>query len=59
VSYRFVFMKPLGEELAQIAVLATRGVIRPIVDRIVPISESQSALEYLPRAEPGERSSSV
>jgi len=46
VNYRFIFMKPLGEELAQIAVLATRGVIRPIVDRIVPISESQSALEY-------------
>ena len=46
MNYRFIFMKPLGEELAQIAVLVTRGVIRPIVDRIVPISECQSALEY-------------
>ena len=46
VNYRFIFMKPLGEELDQIAVLVAKGVIRPIVDRIVPISESQSALEY-------------
>jgi alcohol dehydrogenase len=46
VNYRFIFMKPLGEELAQIAVLVAKGVIRPIVDRIVPISDCQSALEY-------------
>ena len=46
VNYRFIFMKPLGEELAQIAVLVAKGVIRPVVDRIVPISECQSALEY-------------
>jgi len=46
VNYRFIFMKPLGEELAQIAVLVAKGVIRPVVDRIVPISECQSAIEY-------------
>ena len=46
VNYRFIFMKPLGEELDQIAALVAKGVIRPIVDRIVPISECQSALEY-------------
>jgi NADPH:quinone reductase-like Zn-dependent oxidoreductase len=46
VNYRFIFMKPLGEELAPIAVLVAKGVIRPVVDRIVPISECQSAIEY-------------
>jgi len=46
VNYRFIFMKPLGEELAQIAALISEGVIRPVVDRIFPISECQSAIEY-------------
>lgn len=46
VKYRFIFMKPLGEELAQIAALVAKGVIKPVVDRIVPISECQSAIEY-------------
>ncbi len=40
VNYRFIFMKPLGEELAQIAALISEGVIKPVVDRIVPISEA-------------------
>jgi alcohol dehydrogenase len=46
VNYRFIFMKPLGEQLAQIGVLVAKGVIKPIVDRVVPISECQSAIEY-------------
>ena len=46
VNYRFIFMKPLGEELAQIAALISEGVIKPVVDRIFPISECQSAIEY-------------
>ena len=46
VNYRFIFMKPLGEELAQIAALVATGVIRPVVDRIVPLAECQSAIEY-------------
>lgn len=46
VNYRFIFMKPLSEELAQIATLVANGVIKPVVDRIVPISECQSAIEY-------------
>ena len=46
VNYRFIFMKPLSEELAQIATLVAKGVIKPVVDRIVPISECQSAIEY-------------
>jgi alcohol dehydrogenase len=46
VNYRFIFVKPLGEELAQIAILVAKGVIKPVVDRIFPISECQSAIEY-------------
>jgi alcohol dehydrogenase len=46
VNYRFIFMKPQGEELAQIAILVAKGVIKPVVDRIFPISECQSAIEY-------------
>ena len=46
VNYRFIFMKPLGEELAQIAALISEGVIKPVVDRIFPISECQSAIDY-------------
>jgi len=46
VNYRFIFVKPLGEELAKIAALISEGVIKPVVDRIFPISECQSAIEY-------------
>lgn len=46
VNYRFIFMKPLGDELAQIAVLITKSMIKPVVNRIFPISECQSAIEY-------------
>jgi alcohol dehydrogenase len=46
VNYRFVFMKPLGEELAQVGLLVAKGMIKPVVDRIFPISECQSAIEY-------------
>ena len=46
VNYRFIFMKPSGAELAQIALLVAKGAIKPVVDRIFPISECQSAIEY-------------
>lgn len=46
VNYRFIFMKPLGGELSQIAILVANGVIKPVVDRIFPISQCQSAIEY-------------
>jgi NADPH:quinone reductase-like Zn-dependent oxidoreductase len=46
VNYRFMFMKPLGDELAQIAALVTKGAIKPVVDRIFPIAQPHSAIEY-------------
>lgn len=56
VNYRFIFMKPLGEQLAQIAILGAKGVIKPVVDRIFPISQCQSAIEYSASGEPEGRS---
>lgn len=46
VHYRFLFMKPLGDELAKIADLVTKGAVKPVVDRIFPLAECQSAIEY-------------
>lgn len=46
VNYNFVFMKPSGEELKQIAELMTKGVIKPVVDKVFPLVESQAALDY-------------
>lgn len=46
VNYRFIFMQPSAGQLEQIAVLVTKGMIKPVVDRIFPISECQSAIEY-------------
>lgn len=44
VNYRFIFMKPLGHQLEQIAELAGQGRIRPVIDRVFPLTEAQSAL---------------
>jgi alcohol dehydrogenase len=46
VSYRFIFMKPLGRELEQIADLVAKGLIKPVVDKTFSISECQAAIEY-------------
>jgi alcohol dehydrogenase len=46
VNYRVIFMKSLGEELAQIGILVANGVIKPTIDKIFPIAECQAAIEY-------------
>ena len=40
------FMWPSGEQLAQIAALVERGVIKPVVDRSFALDEVQKALDY-------------
>ncbi len=45
-NYRFIFMKSLGYELAQISDLVAKGVIKSVVDKVFPFSDSQSAIEY-------------
>ena len=47
VSYSFLFMKPNGGQLEQIASLIEEGVIRPVVDRIFPFEETNEALAYV------------
>lgn len=46
VHYRFVFMKPSGPQLEQIARLVSEGQIKPVTDRVFPLSEVQSAITY-------------
>ena len=46
-SYRFIFMKPSGEQLAHIARLIENGDIKPIIDKEFSFAESQQAMDYL------------
>lgn len=45
-NYRFIFMKSLGDQLAQISDLVAQGAIKPVVGKVFPLSECQSAIEY-------------
>ena len=47
VRYSFLFMRPSGEQLGEIAKLVDGGVLRPIIDRTYPFSETPSALAYV------------
>lgn len=47
VTYRFLFIRPEGEDLRQIAELVDRGVIRPVVDRVMAFDQTPQALEAL------------
>lgn len=46
-NYQFIFMKPSGNQLAQITQLIEAGKIKPIVDKEFPFAESQKAMDYL------------
>jgi alcohol dehydrogenase len=46
-NYRFIFMKPSGSQLAQIAQLIEDGKIKPIVDKEFSFEDSQKAVDYL------------
>lgn len=43
-NYRFVFMKARGDQLSQISHLIAKGMIKPVVDHVFPLSEAQAAL---------------
>jgi len=47
VSYSFLFMKPSGTQLEQIASLIETGTIRPVVDRVFPFEKTNEALAYV------------
>lgn len=47
VDYAFLFMRASGEQLAGITSLIEAGVIRPVIDRIVPFEATDRALTEL------------
>ena len=47
VSYSFLFMRANGEQLGRITKLIEDGVIRPIVDRVLPFHATNEAMAYL------------
>ena len=47
VKYAFLFMRAEGEQLSQITALIEAGVIRPIVEKIYPFSETPQALAHV------------
>jgi NADPH:quinone reductase-like Zn-dependent oxidoreductase len=47
VRYAFLFMRPSGEQLREIAELLDANVLRPIVERTYPFSETPAALAHV------------
>jgi NADPH:quinone reductase-like Zn-dependent oxidoreductase len=47
VRYRFLFMRPSGEQLARVGELVAAGKVRPVIDRVFPLEEARAALEYV------------
>lgn len=49
VTYEFLFMRSSGDQLREIATLVDRGVIRPVVGRVVDFDQTIDALASLER----------
>lgn len=47
VSYSFLFMRANGDQLGEITSLIDAGIIRPVVDRILPFESTQEAMAYV------------
>ena len=47
VDYSFLFMKANGSQLRQISQLIDAGVIRPVVDKVFPFTQTNEALAYV------------
>lgn len=47
VAYSFLFVRPDGNQLAQIGELLEGGHIRPVIDKVFPFEQAKEALEYL------------
>lgn len=45
-KYRFLFMRPDGKQLAEIASLIEQGEIEAVVDKVYPFEEAPQAFEY-------------
>lgn len=44
--YRFMLMRPNGDQLAEIAGLIDEGIIHPVIDKIYPFDEVKNAIAY-------------
>ncbi|GJI90982.1 NADP-dependent oxidoreductase [Duganella hordei] len=47
VAYSFLFVRPDGDQLAQIGELLEGEHIRPVIDKVFPFEQAKEALEYL------------
>lgn len=47
VSYSFLFMRASGDQLREISSLIDAGVIRPVVDRVLPFESTREAMAYV------------
>ncbi|MBH9578788.1 NADP-dependent oxidoreductase [Inhella proteolytica] len=47
VGYSFLFVRPDGEQLAQIGELLRSERIRPVIDQVFPFERAKEALDYL------------
>lgn len=47
VEYSFLFVRPDGDQLAQIGELLQTQRIRPVIDRVFPFEQARQALDYL------------
>jgi alcohol dehydrogenase len=47
IDYSFLFMKPNGRQLGEIALLVEIGALRPVVDKIFPFAATNEALAHV------------
>lgn len=45
--WEYLFMRPDGEQLAQLGAMVDNGKLRPVLDRIFPLAETEAALAYV------------
>lgn len=47
IDYSFLFMKPDGRQLRQLALLVESGALRPVVDQVFPFEATNEAISYV------------
>jgi NADPH:quinone reductase-like Zn-dependent oxidoreductase len=47
VHFTYLYMRPSGAQLEELAALAERGALRPLVDRTFPLEQAARALEHV------------
>ncbi|MEJ5995159.1 NADP-dependent oxidoreductase [Pedobacter sp. Du54] len=47
ISYDFLFMKASGRQLSEITELIEAGIIKPVIDKVFPFSQTNDAMKYV------------